>query len=278
MLKKLKNYFLIAALKEGLEKVNRRCLYKTVFFLILLIGSVFFLSTGCAKTDQAGQSWKTALTTPLKGRNNSNQFVEENDQNEVTAEETDMDNVGASQGDIETESNAEITFEYIDDTNWVKSEWPDEYAYMKGLDWNKQEEVRENGNIQRVLDALSALEGNWPGVSQREIPLKSLKEESESYYGDHIWYAGIYLNRIEKIEEGSEDAKAINNGKAYAVLHASCTLGDEENEILMYIMNLDNFDSFYSDDDVGEFVNITGWYVGETDGKPSIAYPGLAGG
>lgn len=255
---------------------------RKIFISILLVNSLILILTGCANTGYAGQSWKTALIAPFEGRGSGDVsgLPEESIQNELSETESDMDNTESFREDAHTEKKLDdtVTFEYVDDTDWVKSEWPDEYAYMKGLDWDKKGDVRDNGNIQMVLEALSVLKDKRPGVSRREIPWESLKDKAESYYGDHIWYAGICLNRIEKIEAGSADSKTVNNGKAYAVLHTSCTPGDEEKEILMYVMNLDNFDSFYSEDDVGRFVNITGWYVGETDGKPSIAYPGLAGG
>lgn len=241
--------------------------------------SVFLLVlTGCA--DRMVQSWKSALTGPLKGRGSSSTSnVSRKDVwNESPETEGFLDSSETSQEENGKKSHAAIAFEYIDDTDWVKSEWPDEYAYIKGLDWDKHGDVQSNGNIQKLLDALSVLKEKRPGVSQREIPWESLKENAESYYGDRVWYAGIYLNRIEKIQVDSEEANRINHGNAFAVLHTSLIPEEEENEILMYVMNLDNFDSFYSEDDLGGIINIDGWYIGETDGKTSIVYPVLAGG
>ena len=260
--------------------MNIQRLNKKILSFALLISSSFFLLTGCTDTDSAGQSLKSAIVAPLEGRSNGSvsDFSEKSIWSEGSDGESTADVSQSVNDSTENDMDDTLVFEYMDDTDWVKSEWPDEYAYMKGLDCNREDDVWSNGNIQRVLTALSALEGNWPGVSQREIPWQYLKEKPESYYGDHVWYEYVYLNQIERIEEGSEDAKALNNGNAFAVLHASITPGDVEKEVLLYIMNIENLDSFYSDDDVGNHINITGWYVGETNGKPSFAYPGLSGG
>ncbi len=262
--------------------MNIQCLHKRLLLFIFLINSSLLLLTGCTNTDNLVQSWKSAIFAPLGGRNggNTSDFSDEDTLHQVFVESTADSTQISGKEDTETEKSLEYAsmFEYVDDTDWVKAEWPDEYAYMKGLEWNKSDDIWSNGNIQRTLDALSVLEGSWPGVSQREIPWESLKKKSESYYGDHVWYECVYLNQIEKIAADSNAAEVLNAGKAFAVLHTSITPEDEENELLMYVMDIENLDSFYSDKDVGSCVNITGWYVGETDGKPSFVYPGLSGG
>lgn len=254
--------------------MKKQSFRKSILFILL---TCFFpvIFSGCA-----GQSWKDALSAPLEGRGQENVagFLKETSDNQEINKEKATTQASGDNGSTEENAKDTVSFPYVDDSDWVRSEWPKEYDYMKNLSWNNQKDVLKNGNIQKLLEALTVLEGNWPGVSQREVSWKSLKEEGTSYFGENIWYERIWLNRIEKVQAGSKESKAINDGKAYAVLHTSCTLGDEGTEILMYVMNLENLESFYPEKKVGQLVNITGWYVGETDGKPSIVYPGLAGG
>ena len=173
-------------------------------------------------------------------------------------------------------------YEYEDDVDWVKEEWPKKYEKLKSLDWDMENDIWNNENIQHLLSFFyNDMGDDVPGTSYREVPWEAYQSEPEKFYGDRIWYNAVYLNAIEMVEDGDERAEKVNEGKGFTILHTSMEKNDEK-EILMYIMKTekeDTLESFYPQHMIGTRTNIHGWYVGRDEsGNPILCLPILGGG
>lgn len=168
-------------------------------------------------------------------------------------------------------------YPYEENVDWVKEYWPEQYEMLKSAEWDTENDVWNNGNVQLLLSTVNKMDYDWPTHSYREVPWDAYAEDAEKFYGDRIWYELLYLNEIEIVEKGDERAEAVNNGEEFFILHTSMIKGDEK-EILMFIMddNNGNFDSCFPQSEIGTRQNFWGWYIGNDEkGNPVICEPEL---
>ena len=169
-------------------------------------------------------------------------------------------------------------YDYVDDNEWAKENWPEAYKILTTADWDMENDIWHNDNIQLFLSIFYDME-QVPGTSYREVPWEAFTENNEKFYGTRMWYNALYLNEIEIVPEDDERAEAVNNGEEFAILHTSLKENDEK-EILMYIMKVDEtMHLFYREDNIGTRTQVLGWYVGNDEkGNPVICQPLMEGG
>lgn len=149
------------------------------------------------------------------------------------------------------------------------------YELIRGQPWvTGHSDTHVFENIQLLLSAISQLKTEeLPRATYSEMKTAALSENMDTYVGELMYWASVYIDEVEEVPAHSELAEAVNAGREFCIVHTT-TRHDES--ILLYVMDSDGISSWYRNDI--ERNSLKGWLVGTEQDAIVLCIPKLSGG